>query len=40
MKCDIGTFLKEEKQKTMDKTQRKYLDNLYKYHNDLQRYYF
>ena len=37
-KCDICTSLKEEKQKTMDKTLRAYYDNLYKQHNDLQRY--
>ncbi|XP_068753053.1 uncharacterized protein [Montipora capricornis] len=36
-KCDICTSLKEEKQKTMDKTLRAYYDNLYKQHNDLQR---
>lgn len=36
-RCDICTFLKEEKQKTMDKTLRDYYDKLYKQHNELQR---
>ena len=35
-KCDTCTALKEEKEKTMDKNVRKYLDELYKLHNNLQ----
>ena len=35
-RCDVCTVLKEEKQKTMDKELRSYLDNLLLFHNDIQ----
>lgn len=37
-KCEICTALKEEKKKATNKTLRAYYDNLYKHHNDLERY--
>ena len=35
-KCDACTALKEEKEKTLDRNVRNYLDELYKIHNTLQ----